>query len=63
MVVMITRNSAKCISCGVEIESVNRHDFVWHKCDKEEFFVDGGKDYLRRGGSGMIDTSIYEEDR
>jgi hypothetical protein len=25
------------------------------------FWVDGGKDYIRRVGSGFIDTSIYEE--
>lgn len=28
------------------------------------FFIDGGKDYIRRGGKmdGFIDTSEYEED-
>lgn len=29
---MITRNSAKCIHCGTEIESAHRHAFVVHYC-------------------------------
>lgn len=28
----ITKNSAKCVHCGVEIESKYRHDFVVHFC-------------------------------
>ena len=31
---MITRNSAKCTACGVEIESTHRHHFAVHYCDK-----------------------------
>lgn len=27
------------------------------------FAVDGGKAYIRRAGTGYIDTSIYEEDK
>jgi hypothetical protein len=48
--------------CGEEIESKHRHDFVMCKC--ENLFVDGGKDYLRRGARDIdkcVDTSIYEE--
>ncbi len=58
----IKRNSAKCMLCGEEIESKHRHDFVMCKC--ENLFVDGGKDYLRRGARDIdkcVDTSIYEE--
>jgi hypothetical protein len=28
----ILRNSAKCIHCGIEIESKHRHDFNVHYC-------------------------------
>jgi len=61
----IVRNSAKCISCGEEVESTHRHDFVPHRCPNGPehwvFAVDGGKDYIRRVGSGYEDTSIYKE--
>lgn len=55
----IVRNSAKCKKCHDEIESKHRHDFVSCKCG--EIFVDGGKDYFRRGAKDLeniIDTSI-----
>lgn len=55
---MIVRNSAKCKLCGDEIESTYRHDFV--SCSCGEIFVDGGKNYLRRGANkleNIIDTS------
>lgn len=58
----IKRNSAKCLSCEQEIESKHRHDFARCKCGN--VFVDGGKDYIRRGVGEMdkyVDTSIYEE--
>ncbi len=57
----ILRNSAKCKKCGDEIESKYRHDFV--RCSCGEIFVDGGKDYFRRGAvdlDNIIDTSIVE---
>lgn len=70
----IIRNSAKCVHCDEEIESVGRHSFVTHYCSNKprvdsenrpsmNFFVDGGKAYLRRGGyfEDMIDTSIETE--
>lgn len=31
----ITKNSAKCTACGIEIESKYRHDFVVHCCSVE----------------------------
>ena len=57
----IIRNSARCVKCGDEIESVHRHDFKWCSC--ESIAVDGGKSYLRRLGDilNYEETSIYEE--
>jgi DNA polymerase III epsilon subunit-like protein len=55
----IIRNSAKCKLCDDEIESKSRWHYVTCKCG--EIFVDGGKDYLRRGAkvfSNFIDTSL-----
>jgi hypothetical protein len=51
----IVRNSARCLKCGVEVVSRHCHDFV--SCDCKAMFVDGGKDYLRRGG----EPSLIEE--
>jgi hypothetical protein len=45
---MILKNKAQCVLCKDIIESTYRHDFVECKCGA--IFVDGGKDYLRRGG-------------
>lgn len=44
----IVRNAAKCLKCNDEIESMHVHDFKYCKCGT--IFVDGGKDYIRRGG-------------
>ena len=58
----IVRNSALCLDCDTEIESKHRHDFKHCKCGN--IYVDGGKDYIRRGfmrESRMVDTSIHEE--
>lgn len=46
----ILKNAARCKECGAVIESKHRHDFVWHVCNKAEFFLDGGKEYIRYGG-------------
>jgi len=43
----IVRNAIRCDSCLDEIESAHRHDFRYCSCGA--VFVDGGKDYLRRG--------------
>lgn len=42
------RNIAKCKKCGDIIESKHRHDYV--ECSCGAIFVDGGHDYIRRGG-------------
>ena len=58
---MIIRNSAHCNRCGAEIESRSRHDF--QQCQCGAIFVDGGHDYLRRGGNkeDLVDTSIVRK--
>ena len=43
----VLRNRAKCGRCGDVIESKHRHDFK--SCSCGAIFIDGGKDYLRRG--------------
>lgn len=59
----IKRNAIRCKNCGDEIESKNRHDFVWCECGR--VYVDGGLDYLRRGFTcepgGFEELSEYEE--
>lgn len=45
----ITRNAAQCRKCGDIIESKHRHDFK--SCTCGAIFVDGGHDYMRRGGN------------
>jgi hypothetical protein len=44
----ILRNAARCKKCNTIIESKSVHDFVVCKCGA--IFVDGGHEYLRRGG-------------
>lgn len=57
----IVRNMAQCRLCGQVIESKYRHDFV--ECGCRAIFVDGGHDYLRRGGSfsNLIELSEFGE--
>ena len=57
----IIRNRAKCKLCRDVIESHFRHDLV--QCNCRSIFVDGGKDYLRRGGDqeNIIELSEVEE--
>ena len=47
----IKRNRATCNLCKETIESVHRNDFKFCRCGA--IFVDGGKDYLRRGGDPL----------
>lgn len=56
--IKIIKNMAKCGLCDDIIESTFRHDFVECKCGA--IFVDGGKDYLRRGGDfkNIIEMSV-----
>ena len=42
-------NKIRCKKCNEVIESTHRHDFKFCKCGAVA--VDGGKDYLRRGGN------------
>jgi hypothetical protein len=54
---VLVQNRIKCKACGEVIESKHRHDRVSCKCGG--CFVDGGLDYLRRGGK-FEDISIVE---
>jgi len=45
---VIIHNRAKCLKCDDVIESYSVHDFKWCSC--RAIFVDGGHEYLRRGG-------------
>jgi len=61
MVMAILKNKAQCVKCGDIIESIYRHDFKSCKCGA--IFVDGGRDYLRRGGEfeDIIELSETDE--
>lgn len=58
----IVRNAIRCNICGDEIESRNRHDFVWCSC--KACAVDGGHDYLRRAGdhNNWTELSVTKEE-
>lgn len=63
----IILNRARCKNCGTFLESKHRHNFVVCDCfeDKENttgIFIDGGTDYLRRGGNldNFEDLSIVK---
>lgn len=53
------RNRIRCRSCDDVIESTYRHD--WKQCKCGRVFVDGGKDYQRRGYPGGRPEDHYEE--
>ena len=55
---MIVSNSVKCHKCGDEIYSAHRHDYK--SCSCGNIAVDGGMDYLRRGGAGLVDGSYTD---
>lgn len=60
---MIKSNKAQCRQCEDIIESKHRHDFI--KCSCEAIFIDGGREYLRRGAKDMFDVielSEYTDD-
>lgn len=49
---------------GFILESFHRHDFKTHTDeDGRGYMVDGGLDYLRRGGEGYTDLSLTTEDK
>lgn len=59
----IVRNAVKCLDCSVEIESTHVHD--WKQCDCGNVFVDGGKDYIRRGfvnAERYVEMSVFTDD-
>lgn len=56
---MKRKNIAKCRLCGTVIESKHRHDFVTCRC--KAIFVDGGNDYIRRGGDPKNFLEMTEE--
>ena len=56
----VIRNAAKCRKCGDVIESKSVHDFKWCSC--HSIFVDGGMDYIRRGGNAEDIIDLCEEE-
>lgn len=58
---MIITNKAQCKICNDIIESKYRHNFVSCKCG--EIFVDGGKDYLRRGAGNFENFIELSEEK
>jgi hypothetical protein len=60
-------NKIQCNDCKEVIESTHRHHFVGCRCYNESagldgVYIDGGRDYLRRGGMNYTDLSEYEDD-
>lgn len=59
---MILSNQVVCTHCGDKPYSAHRHDMK--ACSCGGVFVDGGMDYLRRGGNGnCVDMSIVIPNR
>ena len=56
----ILKNKAQCVKCEDIIESTYRHDFKSCKCGA--IFVDGGREYLRRGGEFKDIIELSETD-
>ena len=54
----IIQNEAQCMKCGDIIVSKHVHDFAACRCGA--IFVDGGMEYLRRGGEeeNFVDRSL-----
>jgi len=65
---IIKRNRIGCMNCGDVIESKHVHDWVACSCFKNEpdnrgCYVDGGLEYLRRGGTGdYVEMSDREDE-
>lgn len=59
----IIRNSAKCLACGDEVVSRNRHDYT--SCSCGAIFVDGGNEYIRSGGDPekFMSTAVVIDER
>lgn len=58
----LVKNAARCKSCGTVVESTHVHDFKWCACKK--MFVDGGLQYIRRGGALDVieELSVWVDD-
>lgn len=56
---MIKHNRIRCRKCGDTIESFSVHDFKSCKCGV--VFVDGGHEYMRRGGDLEDINEEYQE--
>jgi hypothetical protein len=64
----IISNKVRCKECDDIIESIHRHDFKECKCGL--IYIDGGRNYLRRGWTNVEKTpeecfeelSEYEDD-
>lgn len=54
----LTCNKAKCLKCLDIIESKHVHDFV--QCSCGSIFVDGGLEYIRRGGDCKFIEDLSE---
>ncbi len=54
-------NGVRCPECKEEIWSRSVHDFRYCSCEKT--FVDGGREYLRYGGSAQIEVVQIDTDR
>ena len=57
---MIIQNEAKCVMCEEIVFSRHRHDYKTCSCG--EVSVDGGMDYIRRGGSLFEERSLFMEE-
>lgn len=55
---MIIQNAVICNKCDDFIFSAHRHDFRECKCGN--IFVDGGQEYIRRGGKALEDGSYTD---
>jgi len=51
-------NKARCRHCNTIVESVSRHHLAFCPCGK--MFVDGGREYLRRGGDVYMIEELSE---
>ena len=56
---IVIRNRARCKLCNDIVESTHVHDFKQCKCG--EIFVDGGREYLRRGATDMNNIEELSE--
>lgn len=54
-------NAVECPSCGWNIRSKNRHDYISCKCGAT--FVDGGSWYTRTSQNAILHTVMYKDIR